>query len=135
MLLSVILFAFAMPDKLFCSNTSLSVCSFCKRFLVPLTGLEPVRYRYRGILSPLCLPIPPQRREQYNYNRLLSRCQYILFCVDVSHFFDLKTIPFHTSGATRRTHSASCGAFLLSPGGFTMHPTAYAVCRTTVNRA
>ena len=28
-------------------------------FLVPLTGLEPVRYRYRGILSPLCLPIPP----------------------------------------------------------------------------
>ena len=29
--------------------------------LVPLTGLEPVRYRYRGILSPLCLPIPPQR--------------------------------------------------------------------------
>ena len=29
--------------------------------LVPLTGLEPVRYRYRGILSPLRLPIPPQR--------------------------------------------------------------------------
>ena len=24
--------------------------------LVPLTGVEPVRYRYRGILSPLCLP-------------------------------------------------------------------------------
>ena len=78
---------------------------------MPLTGLEPVRYRYRGILSPLCLPIPPQRREQYNYNRLLSRCQYILFCVDVSNFFDLKTIPFHISGATRRTHSASGGVF------------------------
>ena len=30
--------------------------------LVPLTGLEPVRYRYRRILSPLCLPIPTQRR-------------------------------------------------------------------------
>ena len=30
--------------------------------MVPLTGLEPVQYRYRGILSPLCLPIPPQRR-------------------------------------------------------------------------
>ncbi len=29
--------------------------------VVPLTGLEPVQYRYRGILSPLCLPIPPQR--------------------------------------------------------------------------
>ena len=30
--------------------------------MVPVTGLEPVRYRYRGILSPLCLPIPPHRR-------------------------------------------------------------------------
>ena len=29
--------------------------------MVPLTGLEPVRYRYRRILSPLCLPIPTQR--------------------------------------------------------------------------
>ena len=28
--------------------------------LVPPTGLEPVR-RKRGILSPLCLPIPPRR--------------------------------------------------------------------------
>ena len=34
--------------------------------LVPLTGLEPVRYRYRGILSPLCLPIPPQRHISNN---------------------------------------------------------------------
>ena len=33
--------------------------------LVPLTGLEPVQYRYRGILSPLCLPIPPQRRLSF----------------------------------------------------------------------
>ena len=28
--------------------------------MVPLTGLEPVRYCYQRILSPLCLPIPPQ---------------------------------------------------------------------------
>ncbi len=27
--------------------------------MVPGTGLEPVRYRYRGILSPLRLPISP----------------------------------------------------------------------------
>ena len=27
--------------------------------LVLVTGLEPVRYCYRGILSPLRLPIPP----------------------------------------------------------------------------
>lgn len=31
--------------------------------LVPLIGLEPIRYYYQGILSPSCLPIPPQRRE------------------------------------------------------------------------
>ena len=30
--------------------------------VVPVTGLEPVQYRYRGILSPLCLPIPPHRQ-------------------------------------------------------------------------
>ena len=30
-------------------------------FLVPLTGIEPVRILLRGILSPLCLPVPPQR--------------------------------------------------------------------------
>ena len=43
-------------------------------FLVPLTGLEPVRCRQRGILSPLCLPIPPQRRttEFYNILSLMS---------------------------------------------------------------
>ena len=28
---------------------------------VPPTGIEPVRYRYRGILSPLRLPVPPRR--------------------------------------------------------------------------
>ena len=39
--------------------------------MVPLTGLEPVRYRYRGILSPLCLPIPPQRHIDFCKYRLL----------------------------------------------------------------
>lgn len=34
----------------------------CRPFLVPLTGVEPVRLLQRGILSPLCLPIPPQRQ-------------------------------------------------------------------------
>lgn len=33
-------------------------------FLVPLTGLEPVRCCHRGILSPLRLPISPQRHFQ-----------------------------------------------------------------------
>ena len=34
-------------------------------FVVPLTGLEPVWYLYRGILSPLRLPIPPQRHMKF----------------------------------------------------------------------
>ena len=32
-------------------------------FLVPATGIEPVRILLRGILSPLCLPIPPCRHR------------------------------------------------------------------------
>ena len=36
--------------------------SAISHFVVPVTGLEPVQYRYRGILSPLCLPIPPHRQ-------------------------------------------------------------------------
>ena len=32
-------------------------------FLVPLAGVEPARYHYRRILSPLRLPIPSQRQE------------------------------------------------------------------------
>ena len=33
-----------------------------RKIMVPMTGLEPVRYCYRGILSPLRLPIPPHQR-------------------------------------------------------------------------
>ena len=33
--------------------------------MVPEAGLEPARYFYRGILSPLCLPIPPLGHEGY----------------------------------------------------------------------
>ena len=32
--------------------------------MVPLAGLEPARMLLRGILSPLRLPIPPQRRDE-----------------------------------------------------------------------
>ena len=38
--------------------------------LVPLTGVEPVRYHYLGILSPVCLPISPQRLIQVS-NKIL----------------------------------------------------------------
>ena len=54
---------------------SLRICSFRGSYgnrgngmeqassdVVPLAGLGPARFLGRGILSPLCLPIPPQRR-------------------------------------------------------------------------
>ena len=37
-------------------------CSRNRLFLVPVTGVEPVRYRYHWILSPARLPIPSHRQ-------------------------------------------------------------------------
>ena len=36
--------------------------------MVPRAGLEPARSCLRGILSPLCLPIPPPGLTEANYN-------------------------------------------------------------------
>ena len=36
--------------------------------MVPEAGLEPARYFYRGILSPLCLPIPPLGQDYKIYH-------------------------------------------------------------------
>ena len=51
--------------------------------MVPEAGLEPARYFYRGILSPLCLPIPPLGQIQLSinylnedYTLLLNNCVY-----------------------------------------------------------
>ena len=45
--------------------------------MVPRAGLEPARYRYRWILSPLRLPIsPPRQGKRYKYRtvfRILRR--------------------------------------------------------------
>ncbi len=38
--------------------------------MVPEAGLEPARYFYRGILSPLCLPIPPL--GQFLSNKIIN---------------------------------------------------------------
>ena len=45
------------------ANNSLLSC------MVPRAGLEPARSCLRGILNPLCLPIPPpgQYRELYTF--------------------------------------------------------------------
>ena len=36
--------------------------------MVLVTGLEPVRYCYRGILSPLRLPVPPHQPNENYYS-------------------------------------------------------------------
>lgn len=52
------------PNSFFTKERSrlFSIDFFQQTVLVPLAGLGPARYRYRGILSPLCLPISPQRQ-------------------------------------------------------------------------
>ena len=51
-------------------KTCKPINTIVKSLLVPAAGLEPARLLGRGILSPLCLPIPPSGRS----DRLL---QYI----------------------------------------------------------
>ena len=47
---------------------SLNYASACRGSrLVPVAGLEPARYRYRWILSPLRLPIPSHRQNKLTY--------------------------------------------------------------------
>ena len=43
--------------------------------LVLLIGLEPIRYFYRGILSPLRLPVSPQQHSIIYYIIIRPRCQ------------------------------------------------------------
>ena len=42
------------------------------RKLVPRVGLEPTSCCQRGILSPLCLPIPPPRQEVAQYSGMIG---------------------------------------------------------------
>ena len=43
------------------------------RYLVPVAGLEPARYRYQRILSPSRLPIPPHRRTVILYHKTFQK--------------------------------------------------------------
>ena len=42
---------------------SISQKTYRPTSMVPEAGLEPARYLYRGILSPLRLPIPPHKHS------------------------------------------------------------------------
>ena len=67
---------------------------FGHNIMVPLTGLEPARYRYRGILSPLCLPIPPHQQVnidsktiiQQHANKINSGCKSLILKIDKTGF-------------------------------------------------
>ena len=59
------------PDDLrVMSPTSYQTALPCDMKMVPETGLEPVRYCYHRILSPMRLPIPPFRHTDIHIKRL-----------------------------------------------------------------
>ena len=47
--------------------------------MVPGAGLEPARHCWRGILSPLCLPIPPPGLEFHYSLTGVNKCSYRRF--------------------------------------------------------
>ena len=82
--------------------------------MVPLTGLEPVRYRYRGILSPLCLPIPPQRHILFSF---VHPIKCLCDSCGARNFLSL--------GATKNFDRGAFCALPLSATGSGRHKTAY----------
>ena len=84
------------------SSTLYSLKPYHTKGLVPENGLEPSRCHHRGILSPLCLPIPPLRHMKWFYfssephndvkggvilnqeDPIILRCCYITFLIAFS---------------------------------------------------
>ena len=65
------------------SNTSVQITTALHMVLV--TGLEPVRYCYRGILSPLRLPVPPhQLNENYYITGKMKKQLFFLWILDAA---------------------------------------------------
>lgn len=102
------------PDFLDKENT---FCLSDKRcFLVPLTGLEPVRRFRQGILSPWCLPIPPQRRNKL-WNAVITildlngfvkgKRRFYVFSTRISVFFLHSTVRFYGYYCASFPHSAA----------------------------
>ena len=58
----------SIPSVIAKKKTSTNLRLVDAPFVVPLTGIEPVRCCHRGILSPLRLPVPPQRRNDLRWN-------------------------------------------------------------------
>ena len=56
-------------------STALTMHELTALFLVPETGIEPVRLLKREILSLLCLPISPSGQYKTYYNIVSFKCQ------------------------------------------------------------
>ena len=87
---------------------------------MPVTGLEPVRYRYRRILSPLRLPIPSHRQMQnilYNTNQKKSSCIF-KFSIEVFNelglLLDNSEAKRHLSALTKELQQTACLSALSS---------------------
>ncbi len=61
-----------------CRRSRLGRSKSFSLFLVPLIGIEPIRYRYHWILSPTRLPVPPQRQERCHYRIKSKKMQLFL---------------------------------------------------------
>ena len=65
-------------------------------FLVPVAGLEPARYRYRWILSPLRLPIPSHRQiylDIIHYQGLFIKCFFKFIFLLLQQLFERLFLP------------------------------------------
>ena len=56
--------------------------------MVPEAGLEPARYRYRRILSPLRLPVSPLGHLLVYYSIFLADCNSFFYFSMFSFFTD-----------------------------------------------
>ena len=90
--------------------------------IVRVAGLEPARYRYRGILSPLCLPIPPYpqtiHRRKYQFTSMNNGWRWIRTTEAICSRFTV--CPLWPLGnpsiySRRRRHSVSDNIHLTIP--------------------
>ena len=64
--------------------------------VVPMTGLEPVRFLGRGILSPLRLPIPPHRHIKFFWGTT-TKIYRTVAKRKSNNKIDVKVLPNHNA--------------------------------------
>ena len=105
-----------------CKNIRIFKCFYNTPFIMRVAGLEPARYRYRGILSPLCLPIPPYpqtiHRRKYQFTSMNNGWRWIRTTEAICSRFTV--CPLWPLGnpsiySRRRRHSVSDNIHLTIP--------------------